>query len=165
MWINITTGKILLTHSDIRSDIPNTSLPSVITDLLLSEFGYEPVTLKPPVYNLITQSATETAPVKIDGVWTQQWVISELSAEQAEINRKATVPQSVTMRQACIQLEVDGLLDDVEAIVATLPRVYQIEWQRASNVFRDNPLVEMVRQQKGMTSAQIDDLFIAADKR
>ena len=72
------------------------------------------------------------------------------------------VPQSVTMRQACIQLEIAGLLDDVEAIVATLPRIYQIEWQRASNVLRDNLLVEMVRQQQGMTSEQIDALFIAA---
>jgi hypothetical protein len=73
-----------------------------------------------------------------------------------------TIPQSVTMRQASIQLELDGLLDDVEAIVAVLPRVYQIEWQRASMVTRDNPLVEMVRQQQGMTSEQIDALFVAA---
>lgn len=72
------------------------------------------------------------------------------------------VPQSVTMRQACIQLELDGLLDDVELIVAGLPRIYQIEWQRASVVMRDNPLVEMVRQQQAMTSAQIDTLFIKA---
>jgi hypothetical protein len=74
----------------------------------------------------------------------------------------APIPQSVTMRQASIALELAGLLDDVEAIVATLPRIYQIEWQRASNVLRDNLLVEMVRQQQGMTDAQIDALFIAA---
>ena len=72
------------------------------------------------------------------------------------------VPQQVTMRQACIQLEADGLLDDVEAVVATLPRIYQIEWQRASVVLRDNPLVEIVRQQQGMTAEQIDTLFINA---
>ena len=75
-----------------------------------------------------------------------------------------TVPQVVTMRQACIQLEIDGLLDDVEIVVASLPRIYQIEWQRASTVFRDNPLVEIVRQQKSMTHAQIDTLFIAANQ-
>lgn len=72
------------------------------------------------------------------------------------------VPQQVTMRQACIQLEADGLLDDVEAVVATLPRIYQIEWQRTSVVLRDNPLVEIVRQQQGMTPEQIDTLFINA---
>ena len=54
------------------------------------------------------------------------------------------------------------MLDDVEALVATLPRAYQIEWERASTVQRDNPLVEIVRQQQGMTNAQIDDLFTLA---
>lgn len=72
------------------------------------------------------------------------------------------IPQSVTMRQASIALELAGLLDDVEVIVATLPRIYQIEWQRASNVQRDNPLVEMVRQQQRMTDEQIDALFVQA---
>lgn len=72
------------------------------------------------------------------------------------------VPQAVSMRQASIALELAGLLDDVEAIVATLPRIYQIEWLRASTVQRNNPLVEMVRQQQGMTSEQIDTLFITA---
>lgn len=75
-----------------------------------------------------------------------------------------TVPQVVSMRQACLQLEIDGLLDDVEAIVAGLPKLYQIEWQRASVVQRNNLLVETVRLQKGMTPAQIDALFIAAEK-
>lgn len=74
------------------------------------------------------------------------------------------VPQVVSMRQACLQLEIDGLLDDVEAIVAGLPKLYQIEWQRASVVQRNNLLVETVRLQKGMTPAQIDALFVAAEK-
>ena len=72
------------------------------------------------------------------------------------------VPQSVTMRQAARALLDADLLDDVEALVATLPRAYQIDWDRASVVERSNPLVEIVRQQKSMTDAQIDDLFIAA---
>ena len=75
-----------------------------------------------------------------------------------------TVPQVVSMRQACLQLEIDGLLDDVEAIVAGLSKLYQIEWQRASVVQRDNLLVETVRLQKGMTPAQIDALFVSAEK-
>ena len=73
------------------------------------------------------------------------------------------VPSSVSMRQACLALESAGILDDVEALVATLPRPYQIEWQRASTVGRSNPLVEIVRQQQGMTVQQIDDMFILAE--
>jgi len=75
---------------------------------------------------------------------------------------KPVVPTSVTMRQACLALENAGILDDVEALVATLPRPYQIEWQRASMVERTNQLVEVVRQQQGMTVQQIDDMFIQA---
>lgn len=82
--------------------------------------------------------------------------------ELRKLPQPTPIPQSVTMRQASIALELAGLLDDVEAIVATLPRIYQIEWQRASNVLRDNLLVEMVRQQQGMTDAQIDALFVQA---
>lgn len=74
----------------------------------------------------------------------------------------AAVPPSVSMRQASRALLEAGLLDDVEALVATLPRKYQIDWERASIVQRDNPLVEIVRQQQGMTAAQIDDLFTLA---
>lgn len=69
---------------------------------------------------------------------------------------------SVTMRQASLALLNAGLLDDVEALVVTLPRAYQIEWERASTVHRDNPLVEIVRQQQGMTHTQIDNLFATA---
>lgn len=76
-----------------------------------------------------------------------------------QVAPKEPVPQSVSMRQASLALYDAGLLDDVEALVATLPRPHQIEWQRASEVYRDNPLVEVVRQQKSMTVEQIDDLF------
>lgn len=75
---------------------------------------------------------------------------------------KPVVPESVSMRQAQLALLGADILDDVEALVATLPRAYQIEWNKASIVERTNPLVELVRQQKAMTVQQIDDLFILA---
>jgi hypothetical protein len=81
----------------------------------------------------------------------------------APVAPPAPVPQQVTMRQACLALENAGILDDVEALVATLPRPYQIEWERASVVQRDNMLVEVVRAQQGMTTEQIDDLFRQAE--
>lgn len=74
------------------------------------------------------------------------------------------VPQVVSIRQACRQLEIDGLLDDVEAIVAGLSKLDQIDWQRATVVERTHPLVEAVRLQKSMTPAQIDAMFIAANQ-
>ena len=82
--------------------------------------------------------------------------------DAAMVGITASTSGSVTMRQASLALLNAGLLDDVEALVDKLPRAYQIEWDRASVVQRDNPLVEIVRQQHGLTNAQIDDLFTLA---
>lgn len=77
----------------------------------------------------------------------------------------AFVPTRVSMRKAELQLLEDGLLDDIEALIETLPRAAQIEWRRATEVDRNHPLVEVVRVQKGLTVEQIDELFIKAAAR
>ena len=110
--------------------------------------------------------ATQTNPIEY---FPEQWAwkIDDMLICDTDkvmmLERSPDVPASVTMRQACLALENAGILDDVEALVATLPRPYQIEWQRASMVERTNALVEVVRQQKAMTVAEIDDLFILAE--
>lgn len=169
MYINTQTLQVK-TESEIRSINPNTSFP--VPFVAPEEYAYVFPSPKPD-YNPIIQSITELTPeLTLKGTWEQRWEVVELFKNQTEKNnaialdteakRLASIPQSVSMRQASIALELAGLLDDVEAIVATLPRIYQIEWQRASVVFRDNPLVEMVCQEQGMTEVQIDDLFIQA---
>ena len=75
------------------------------------------------------------------------------------------VPQQVTMRQARLELLSRGLLDDVAATIAAADREAQIEWEYASTVARDNPVIVGVQQQQGMTDEQIDDLFREAAKR
>lgn len=104
----------------------------------------------------LSEAGKDDQTYPVDG-W--HW-FANLDAAMAGIS--AAGAGSVTMRQASRALLEAGLLDDVEALVATLPRKYQIDWERASIVQRDNPLVEIVRQQQGMTAAQIDDLFTLA---
>lgn len=72
------------------------------------------------------------------------------------------VPKEVTMRQAELALLDAGLLDDVEDFIATLSREAQITWRRSSTVQRSNPLIAVVANAKGMTAAQVDQLFITA---
>lgn len=124
------------------------------TELLVSHTRVEG-----PGYSLDAENHSEhTYPV--DGWY---W-FDTLEAAMAAMSN--TAPSgSVTMRQACLELEDAGLLDDVEALVATLPRPYQIEWQRASDVLRDNALVEIVRINKGMSVEDIDGLFERAALR
>lgn len=169
MYINTTT-LTKHTESEIRAAFPNVSFPQPF--LAPDEYAYIFPAPKPE-YNPVTQSVRETTPeLTVLGHWEQRWEVVELFETQedrdtaiaadAEAKRLASVPQSVTMRQAARALLDAGLLDDVEALVATLPRPYQIDWEKASVVERSNPLVEIVRQQKSMTDTQIDDLFITA---
>lgn len=76
----------------------------------------------------------------------------------------ATVPQSVTMRQARLALLAVELLDDVEAAVAAAGRSAQIEWEYATDVQRSHPLIAAVQAAKGLSDADVDALFMAASE-
>lgn len=91
MWINVTTGAVCKLHSDIRKDKPETSFPAVITDEVIAEAGYEPITPTAADFDAATHEAIETSPAKVGGAWVQQWEIVELSDEKrsakvAELN-------------------------------------------------------------------------------
>ena len=73
------------------------------------------------------------------------------------------IPQVLTMRQARLQLLEVGLLDDVEALVA-LDRKSQIEWEYANEVYRQSPLIDLVKETISLTDEQIDDMFLSASK-
>lgn len=75
-----------------------------------------------------------------------------------------SIPGSVSMRQARLALLNAGLLDDVEAAVATAGRAAQIEWEFATEVRRNHPLITIVQAEQGMSDAQIDELFAGAAK-
>ena len=79
------------------------------------------------------------------------------------------IPQSVTMRQARLALLDIGLLDDVDAAIAAIPdpvqrKAAEIEWEYATTVVRDSSWVQTLGASLNLTSAQIDELFIAAAK-
>ena len=76
---------------------------------------------------------------------------------------KNLVPKTITMRQARLQLLEVGLLDDVEALVA-LDRKSQIEWEYASEVYKQSPLIESVKGALNLTDTQIDNMFVEASK-
>lgn len=77
------------------------------------------------------------------------------------------VPAAVTMRQARLALLGAGLLDDVDAAIASIPdettrRAAQIEWEFSNEVQRNNSFTALLGAGLGMSSAQIDALFIQA---
>ena len=123
------------------------------------EYGEIPMTL-----NLVDTEDLHTF-VKPDGteVHLEQYYKTLEIEDYIEPEPIIIIPQVITMRQARLQLLEVGLLDDVEAFVA-LDRKSQIEWEYASEVYRQSPLIEAVKGAKSLTDEQIDNMFIEASK-
>jgi hypothetical protein len=76
------------------------------------------------------------------------------------------VPTSVTMRQARLAMNQAGILSQVEAALDALSEpsktVAKIEWETATIMKRNHPLVDGLAAGLGLTEAQIDALFVTA---
>lgn len=145
--------------SMLRQDNPLTSFPDEIPDGLAAQFGVYTVTPAPmPSFDVRTQDVSEAAPQLVDGVWTQQWVVRELTPQEID----ARTPVVVSMRQARLALLAAGLLDQVSTAMAGASTEAQIEWEYATEVRRDSPLVISMAGSLGLTDGQVRDLFWAA---
>lgn len=76
------------------------------------------------------------------------------------------VPTSVTMMQARLAMLSAGLLDKaqdaLDAMEGDEGKAARIQWQYASEVRRDWPLVASLQTGLGLTDTQVDQLFITA---
>lgn len=77
------------------------------------------------------------------------------------------VPASVSMRQGRKALASVGLLGAVDAAITSIAdpaqRIdAQIEWEYATEIRRESPLIASLGPALGLSEAQIDSLFIAA---
>ena len=68
----------------------------------------------------------------------------------------------ITPRQARLALLNAGLLNAVEAYVATQSRSVQIEWEFANEIRRDWQPVLQAASALGLSNAQVDELFMSA---
>jgi hypothetical protein len=72
------------------------------------------------------------------------------------------VPQITSPRQLKLALLSAGLLDAVDAFVASADRAVQISWEYSTEFHRDHPLLGAMIQAFGMSQEQVDQLFITA---
>lgn len=68
----------------------------------------------------------------------------------------------ISMRQARLQLNAMNLLNAVNAQISTMPQSAQIEWDWASEVRRDNPLVAQLQSGLAMTDDDMNQFFSSA---
>lgn len=70
---------------------------------------------------------------------------------------------SITMRQARVYLLGAGLLEQVDSIVSQ-NEAWKIEWEYATDVVKNSPLVVALSSQLGLSSEAIDVMFDEASK-
>jgi hypothetical protein len=176
MYIQLETMKEL-TESEIRSLYPNTSFP---TPFVAPE-GFAVVFPTPtPTVTELQVAVRDGVEVDSKGNYVEKWAVrdmfSDYTTEEGVLvtkleqeakyltdKAKALVPQSITPRQARLKLLEVSLLDELEAVITT-NRAWQIEWEYATEVKRDSLLIDAIATQTGLTSEQIDSLFIEAAK-
>jgi hypothetical protein len=122
------------------------------------------------VYAPIPARSTMIAPTEIAAgkvaIFTGSgWVESDLP----EVFPQAvTVPSSITMRQARLQLHAIGKLAAVQEAINQLPEPpkteAQIEWDYAAVVERASPFVALLTPALGLSDEDMDDLFREAAK-
>lgn len=123
-----------------------------------------PGALVPPGARLTRPTAQPAAPAghvmldlgdgeQIGGVWHQRWTA---------VPAPVVVPSEVTPLQARRALRAVGLLAVVETALASAGLEAQEAWEYAVTIPRDEPILNGIAAQLGMTSAQLDAIFILA---
>ena len=99
----------------------------------------------------------------------KQWLldggIPEPEFTEAELAQQLedAKPKVVTMRQARLALLQAGLLTTVDTAIANgIDGAMKIEWEYATEVRRDWESLITMATALGMTSSQLDDLFLLA---
>ena len=92
-----------------------------------------------------------------------------LALETVDLSPPPPVPHSVTRRQARQALLLAGLLSQVQPAIDAIPNptmraLTEIEWNDSLHFERDRPALIGLATALGMTSAQLDQLFITASK-
>lgn len=113
-----------------------------------------------------TEKLVDSPPYILDGdVYVVQKVTK--TPEEIEASLKSQIPSAVTMRQGRLALLQFGLLDTVDSALAAIEdsiqrRAAQIEWEYATEIRRDSPLVTQLSSSLGLTEKQMDQLFLLA---
>ncbi|WP_431321682.1 hypothetical protein [Rhizobium sp. YTU87027] len=94
------------------------------------------------------------------------WVAEELPADDPELVAAFTLPgspiTSVSARQFKLQLLASGLLNQVDAWIATQSKAVQIAYEYSGTFVRTEPMMAAGFAAMGFTEEQVDAFFTAA---
>jgi hypothetical protein len=159
---NQTVEKFPYSIGDLRKDNPQVSFPANPSLATLAAYNVFPVVSTGAQYDPETEVATQDGCTYTGTRWETAWTVRDKTPEEIEADYQATIPQSVTMRQARLALLAANLLDTVDAAITQAGGAAKIEWEYAATVERGSTLVAGMTAALGMTEVQIDGLFVAA---
>lgn len=165
MYINKVTNE-LIEDNNVVLMFANVSFPNgVLDESFLAKQNIVKVEYEAqPVIDDFTQDVEQDKLATLEnGVYIIKYRVLPKTEDEIIEYRKSQVPQSITPLQAKLQLLKLGLLDEVELLV-TGDRTSQLYWEYASVIERDNEILLMMAEQLGLTSEQVDEMFIEASK-
>ncbi|MEL7966394.1 hypothetical protein AAG587_08455 [Vreelandella neptunia] len=147
----------------LKNDHPNVSLPNNPDDATLAALRAARVQTVPrPTGDVVTEGQPEL----VDGIWQQAWEVRKFTPEEIEQQRLASIPGSISPRQARLALLHANLLSQVDPAIESLEspakEQAQIEWEYATSIERESEWINQLGSALGLDSAGIDELFVAA---
>ena len=161
---------IKFTYVDAVTGAPVSEAPALNGPVFPAVAGLEFVWARESRYPTAVPEFFGTCPdgsdIAVPGVIGEYIEADWLTMRDDEMRARIGAPQTVTMRQARIALLDAGLLEAVQASVATMPGTEgeraRIDWEYAPEVRRDWPLISYMAGDLGLTDEQVDGLFVAA---
>lgn len=145
---------------------PTVSFMVPVSDEIAADFNTFPVVDTPqPEYDPMRQDLSLVDPKKQDGVWYQQWSVTNVSQEEYEF-RLAQYRTTLycTPLQGKIELNNQELLDAAEEAVAQADKVTRLAWNNATIWYRTSPMIETLGAGLGLSPDDLDNLFVQAAK-
>ena len=159
MWIN--TNQQVIADNDLYTDASGTRYPSNFPKAQITDLVQVVTTPQPSV------GQHQTASYEIVN-GTQVWQITDWTQEEIAAYNKSLVPAEVTTRQAKQALLLHGYYSSVQAAIDAISDVtqrglVQIAWEDSQVFERNSPTLVMLGGALGLTSTQMDELFIYAN--
>lgn len=143
-------------RAQFKAEFPRVSIPADPTADDLAPYGWT-VVRETAIPNLAERESAKES-IEHDGIgWVQAWTVIPAGP--------APIPYSVPAHHLRRALRNAGVISAVNAYMSALPAddAMREAWEYAPYFRRDAVGIEAARVALGLTGAQVDDLFRAAD--
>ena len=107
----------------------------------------------------------------LTGITTEREMTAEEIAqmEAMQVETEEIVPEKISSRQLRSQLILQGFnLETIEQALNQLPEpnrsLAKVDWEYATNFYRNNQMIVVVGQLLNLTNEQIDEIFRQGEK-